>query len=225
MINMNDRTHTASFVSAAVGGVEAREMLLEALVAGPKSGLDLRRFLVKKLKSRVSNAKLYYNLQVLSEARLVKLHSKWRGKEVELDPMWLQPVREYFGVEVPVVCVGGLEERFRSPSLLESALKLADIKPIRYYFVARDELRRKVSGVPGNVKFIYVSEELMEGDLAGLNRVFQGIISDELDSHEVMVDLSDGGRLGVLVLYKLAEDYGLRRFYLPESKQKIVWIS
>jgi hypothetical protein len=221
---MNDRTHTASFVSAAIGGVEAREMLLEALVAGPKSGVDLRRFLTKKLRARVSNAKLYYNLQVLSEARLVKLHSKWRGKEVELDPMWLQPVREYFRVEVPVVCVGGLEERFRSPSLLESALKLADIKPIRYYFVARDELRRKVSGVPGNVKFIYVTEELLEGDLAGLNRVFQGIISDELDSHEVMVDLSDGGRLGVLVLYKLAEDYGLRRFYLPESKQKIVWI-
>jgi hypothetical protein len=225
MINMNYKTHSASFVSATIGGVEARETLLEALVTGPKSGLDLRRFLVKKLKAKISNAKLYYNLQVLSEARLVKLHSKWRGKEFELDPMWLQPVREYFGVEVPVVCVGGLEERFRGPSLLEAALKLADIKPIRYYFVARDELRRKVSGVPGNVKLIYVSEELLEGDLAGLNRVFQGIISDELDSHEVMVDLSDGGRLGVLILYKLAEDYGLRRFYLPESKQKIVWIS
>jgi hypothetical protein len=225
MINMNDRTHAATFVSAVVGGVEAREILLEALVGGPKSGLDLRRFLAKKLKSRISNAKLYYNLQVLSEARLLKLHSKWRGKEVELDPMWLQPVREYFGVKVPVVCVGGLQERFRNPSLLESALKLADIKVIRYYFVAQDELRRKVSGVPGNVKFVYVSGELMEADLAGLNKVFQGIISDELDSHEVIVDLSDGGRLGVLVLYKLAEDYGLRRFYLSESRQKIVWIS
>jgi hypothetical protein len=225
MINMNDSTHAASFVSAAIGGVEAREILLEALVGGPKSGLDLRRFLRKKLRTRISNAKLYYNLQVLSESGLLKLYSKWRGKEVNLDPMWLQPVREYFGVKVPVVCVGGLEERFRNPSLLEEALRLADIKAIRYYFVARDELRRKVSGVPGNVKFVYVSDDLMEADLPGLKKVFQGILSDELDSHEVIVDLSDGGRLGILVLYKLAEDYGLRRFYLSESKHKIVWIS
>lgn len=225
MINMNDRTHASSFVSAVVGGVEAREILLEALIGGSKSGLDLRRYLKKKLKSKISNARLYYNLQVLSEAHLLKLHSKWRGKEVELDPMWLQPVREYFSVKAPIVCVGGLQERFRIPSLLDSALKLVDIKPIRYYFVARDELRKKVSGVPGNVKFVYVSDELMEGDLAGLNRVFQGIISDELDSHEVIVDLSDGGRLGVLVLYKIAEDYGLRRFFLSELQQTIFWIS
>jgi hypothetical protein len=225
MINMNDSTHGASFVSAAIGGVEAREILLEALVSGPKSGLDLRRFLRKKLRTGISNAKLYYNLQVLSGSGLLKLHSKWRGKEVNLDPTWLQPVREYFGVKVPVVCVGGLEERFRNPSLLEGALRLADIRAIRYYFVARDELRRKVSGVPGNVKFVYVSDDLMEADLAGLKKVFQGILSDELDSHEVIVDLSDGGRLGILVLYRLAEDYGLRRFYLSESKQKIVWIS
>jgi hypothetical protein len=225
MINMNDRTHSANFVSDMIGGVEAREILLEALVDGPKAGLDLRRFLAKKFKSRISNAKLYYNIQVLSEAHLLKLHSKWRGKEVELDPMWLQPVREYFGVKAPAVCVGGLQERLRNPSLIESALRLVDIRPIRYYFVARDELRRKVSGVPGNVKFVYVSDELIESDLPGLNKVFQGIISDELDSHEVIVDLSDGGRLGVLVLYKLAEDYGLRRFYLSETRQKIVWIS
>jgi hypothetical protein len=163
-------------------------------------------------------------LQVLFEAHLIRLHSKWRGKEVELDPSWLQPVREYFGTRVPVVCVGGLEERLRSPTFVESALKVADIKPIRYYFVAREEFKRKVSGVPGNVKFVFVSEDMLELDLAGLKRVFEGIIRDELNSYEVIVDLSDGGRLGLLILYRLAEDYGLRRFYLPESQQKIIWL-
>jgi len=224
MINMNDRNQGTRFVSSIIGGVEAREALLEALVGGPKSGLNLRRSLSKKLKSKISNARLYYNLEVLSEAGLVRLRSKWRGKEIELDPRWLQPVREYFGVKTSVVCLGGLKERFRISSLVESALKLADIKPIRYYYVARDELRRKVSGVPGNVKFIFVSGALPEGDVAGLHRVFEGIIADELGSHQVIVDLSDGIRLGVLVLYKLAEEYGLSRFYLSEPEQKIIWL-
>nr|MDO8135798.1 hypothetical protein [Candidatus Njordarchaeum guaymaensis] len=221
---MNDRNQGTRFVSSIIGGVEAREALLEALVGGPKSGLNLRRSLSKKLKSKISNARLYYNLEVLSEAGLVRLRSKWRGKEIELDPRWLQPVREYFGVKTSVVCLGGLKERFRISSLVESALKLADIKPIRYYYVARDELRRKVSGVPGNVKFIFVSGALPEGDVAGLHRVFEGIIADELGSHQVIVDLSDGIRLGVLVLYKLAEEYGLSRFYLSEPEQKIIWL-
>jgi len=225
MINMNDRNHAEKFVSNVIGGVEAREALLESLVSGPKSGLSLRRSLAKKLKFRISNARLYYNLDVLSQAGLLKLRSKWRGKEVELDPRWIQPVREYFGVKSQVVCVGGLEERFRISSLVESALKLADIKPIRYYYVARDELRRKVSGVPGNVKFVFVSGVLSEGDMAGLRRVFEGIITDELRSHQVIVDLSDGIRLGVLVLYKLAEEYGLGRFYLSEPEQKIIWLT
>ena len=176
------------------------------------------------MKSRVSNAKLYYNLQVLSEAHIIKLQSKWRGKEVELDPMWVQPVREYFGTEVPVVSLGGLEERFRSPTFVEFALRASDLRPIRYYFVAGEKFRTRVSGVPGNVKFIFVSEDLLERDSAGIKRVFEGIINDELKSHEVIVDLSDGGRLGLLVLYKLAEDYGLRRFYLPDSQQKIIWL-
>ncbi|WXG45604.1 MAG: hypothetical protein WED05_02740 [Candidatus Atabeyarchaeum deiterrae] len=221
---MNNRNQAASYVSKVVGGVDAREWLLEGLVGGPKSGLNLRRFLAKKLRSKISNAKLYYNLQVLFDAGLIRLRSKWRGKEVELDPRWLQPVREYFNVKTPIVCVGGLEERFRSPSLVESALTLTDIKPIRYYLVARDELRGKVSGVPGNVKFVLVSSELLEGDLAGIKRVFEGVISDELGSHEVIVDLSDGVRLGMLVLYRLAEDYGLRRFYLSEPEHKIIWL-
>jgi hypothetical protein len=224
MINMNDRNHAADFVSAIIGGVQARELILEALIAGSKSGLDLRRFLAKKLKSRISNARLYYNLQVLVGAHLVKLHSKWRGKEVELDPKWLQPVRDYFGTKAPVVCVSGLEERLRSITFVESALKVAEIRPIRYYFVAREEFKKRVSGVPGNVKFIFVSEDLLEGDFPGLKRVFEGIITDELDSHEVIVDLSDGGRLGLLILYRLAEDYGLRRFYLPDSSQKVIWL-
>jgi hypothetical protein len=224
MINMNDRSHTAEFVSAVVAGVQARELLLEAVANGPKSGLDLRRSLTKRLRSRVSNAKLYYNLQVLSEAHIIKLQSKWRGKEVELDPMWVQPVREYFGTEVPVVCLGGLEERFRSPTFVEFALRASDMRPIRYYFVAGEKFRTRVSGVPGNVKFIFVSEDLLERDPAGIKRVFEGIIKDELKSHEVIMDLSDGGRLGLLVLYKLAEDYGLRRFYLPDSQQKIIWL-
>jgi hypothetical protein len=222
---MNDKNRPAEFVSNVIGGVGAREALLEALVSGPKSGLNLRRSLTKKLKSRISNARLYYNLGVLTEGGLLKLHSKWRGKEIELDPKWLQPVREYFGVKSPVVCVGGLEERFRISSLVESALKLAGIKPIRYYYVARDELRRKVSGVPGNVKFIFVSGGLPEGDQAGLRRVFEGIITDELGSHQVIIDLSDGIRLGVLVLYRLAEEYGLTRFYLSEPEQKIIWLT
>ena len=224
MINMNDRNHSAEFVSSVVAGVQARELLLEAIANGPKSGLDLRRSLTKRLKSRVSNAKLYYNLQVLSEAHIIKLQSKWRGKEVELDPMWVQPVREYFGTEVPVVSLGGLEERFRSPTFVEFALRASDLRPIRYYFVAGEKFRTRVSGVPGNVKFIFVSEDLLERDSAGIKRVFEGIINDELKSHEVIVDLSDGGRLGLLVLYKLAEDYGLRRFYLPDSQQKIIWL-
>jgi DNA-binding PadR family transcriptional regulator len=225
MINMNNGNKTAKFVSSVIAGVEAREALLDSLVSGPKSGLSLRRTLTKKLKSRVSNARLYYNLQVLSQAGLLKVRSRWRGKEVELDPKWLQPVREHFGVKPSIVCVGGLEERFRIPSLVESALRLADIKPVRYYYVARDELRRKVSGVPGNVKFIFVSGALAEGDMPGLRRVFEGIITDELDSHQVITDLSDGIRLGVLVLYKLAEEYGLNRFYLPEPEQKITWLT
>jgi hypothetical protein len=224
MINMNDRNHAAEFVSSIVGSVQARELLLEALSEGPKSGLDLRRFLTKRLKSRISNAKLYYNLQVLFEAHLVKLVSKWRGKEVELDPMWLQPVRGYFGTKVPVVSVGGLEERFRSPSFVEFALRADDLRPIRYYFVAGEKFRTRVSGVPGNVKFVFVSEDLLERDSAGIKRVFEGIITDELNSHEVIVDLSDGSRLSLLVLYKLAEDYGLKRFYLPDSQQKIIWL-
>ncbi|WXG43047.1 MAG: hypothetical protein WED04_03125 [Promethearchaeati archaeon SRVP18_Atabeyarchaeia-1] len=221
---MSYRNHGGGFVSTVIGGVKARELLLEALAGGSKTGLDLRSFLAERLRSRISNARLYYNLQVLLEARLVKIHGKWRGKEVELDPMWLQPVREYFGTKSPVVCVGGSEERFRSVSFVESALKADDLKPIRYYFVAREEFRKKVSGVPGNVKFVFVSEDMLERDSAGLKRVFEGVIIDELASHEVIVDLSEGGRLGLLILYKLAEDYGLRRFYLPESQQKIIWL-
>lgn len=63
------------FIKKIIGNGTTRKILLEQLLSGEKSGLELRQSLGKS-----SDSKLYFNLSVLETAKIISSRKEWRDK-------------------------------------------------------------------------------------------------------------------------------------------------
>ncbi|MFX0096965.1 MAG: hypothetical protein ACFE7E_04310 [Candidatus Hodarchaeota archaeon] len=214
-------------VEKAIGGVEARRILLEELLEGTKTGLQLRHALARKFNvemGSVSDARLYFNLQQLEEAGLIKRRREWKAKYAEILPEKIQAVRNFLGVKAPIIYIGGLTE---DPSVIRSIRAFLDrrgrIKPEKYIFLTDEEMRGRVAGITEDVELLYLPKRIVSNSFDGVYEAIKDVVDRLIGEHEIMFDVTDGTRFSVLAMYSLAVEYGLRCFYVLEEN-RIVWI-
>jgi len=220
-------------VEDIIGGVEARKIILKKLLDGPKSGVELRHALAVAFNrpvTEISDAMLYFNLQALENAGLIRRNrgrDNWKAKFAEIVPEKIQLVRKYFGISVPIVCIGGLDDPQHVRGMRRVLRSDNNLVPSKYIFVISSNFKRKIAGVPEDVVFEEFEEHILEEDFEEVYRKIRGIIEKEVATHEVILDLTCGSRVCILSLFKIAWEFGLRCFYvqrLGENEKRVIWI-
>lgn len=230
LLGVLDLSDPLMIVERAIGGVEARRIILKELLEGPKTGYELRDALAKELGVNVddiSDAKLYFNLQALENSGLINRYREWKSKYAEIVPTMVQAVRRYLNVRAPILCLCSLDSE---PLLVrEVGRRLREqtgIDPDSYVFIAESEMRTRVGGKPDNAEIIWIPEYAMH-DFKRIYEVAKSIVEREIGRKEVILDVTDGTRISAVALQQLAWEYGLRLFYLKGKKdeaRKVVWI-
>ena len=220
-------------VEDVIGGVEARRIILKKLLDGPKSGVELRHALATALNrsvTEISDAMLYFNLQALEGAGLIRRsrgRNNWKAKFAEIVPEKIQLVRKYFGITVPIVCMGGLDDPEHVRGVRRVFRNDTNLTPLKYIFVISNNFKRKIAGIPKDTVFEEFEENILEEDFEEVYRKIRSIVEREITNYEVVLDLTCGSRVCVLSLFKIAWEFGLRCFYVQrwgENERRVIWI-
>ncbi|MBS7287358.1 MAG: hypothetical protein KIH01_01045 [Candidatus Freyarchaeota archaeon] len=217
-------------VARAVGGVEARLIILKELLEGPKTGIELRYAIARKLgvsPKSISDAKLYFNLQALENSGLIMRYRDWKTKYAEINPKMLQAVRRYLNVTTSFLCLATLDSE---PLLMrEIVWRLREQEGIslsKCVFIAENKMRGKIGGRTEEAEMVWVNDDDLY-DYEKVYKIAEDLLKKLIYSYEPIIDVTDGTRVTVAALQQLAWEYGLRVFYLkgkPYEKRRIVWI-
>ncbi|TFF86082.1 MAG: hypothetical protein EU551_02590 [Promethearchaeota archaeon] len=215
-------------IEQVIKGVQARKVILQTLLEGePRKGSDLRLALADAFDRRidgVSDALIYFNLQYLENAGYIYSYREWKDKYAQLNPEWVQPLRNYFRVVAPVACVGFIGEDPRVHLQLRMKFKLAKgVKPEKFLFFTSTKMRGKISGFFDNVQVEFIKEENIY-DFKYLIKRMDKEIKKLITKYEVIVEVGHGTRFCSLALHQTALEYSLKSFYLTED-DRIFWIN
>lgn len=219
-----------TLVARAVGGVEARLIILRELLSGPKTGVELRYALARRLgvpPRAISDAKIYFNLQALENSGIIVRYRDWKNKYAEINPKMLQAVRKYLNIPAPVMCLAALDSEPLLTREIGWRLKEQEgISPSRYVFIAEDKMRGKIGGWTGEAEVLWVDDEALH-DYEKIYEIAEEALKKAISKYEPIIDVTDGTRVTVAAFQQLAWEYGLRVFYLkgkPYEKRRVVWI-
>ena len=216
-------------VEKIISGVDARKIILNCLLDGPKTGSEIRWALADSFDRRidgVSDTLLYFNLQHLENNEIITRTKEWKLKYSEILPDKIQSIRKFFHKIVPITIVGGIEEEPNVIRSLRNRLRIEKsiTPPEKYIFLGPEQLRRKVAGFFPDVKLIYVKPDTFFRNPKELYELVKTEILDpEIKKNEVIMDVTSGSRICSLALLNLAYEYGLRCIYLDEN-EKLIWI-
>jgi len=214
-------------VERAIGGVETRRIILEELLEGEKTGLQLRHALSRSFNvplEEVSDARLYHNLTQLEEAGIIRRRRDWKVKYAEILPEMIQGVREYLGVKAPVLYIGALDE---DPGAMRRVrqvlLDRSRVQPEKYIFLGTDELKRKVSGITDDVEIMTMPPKIIEHSFDGVYEAVRSIVESKIIDYEVVFDVTYGSRFTAIAFFGLAHEFNLRAFYILDDS-RLIWI-
>jgi len=230
VIVVSSLSDAVTVVARAVGGVEARLIILRELLEGPKTGIELRYALAKRLgvsPRSISDAKLYFNLQALENSGLIVRYRDWKTKYAEINPKMLQAVRRYLNASTSISCLAALDSE---PLLMrEIGWRLKEQEGIslsKYVFIAENKMKGKIGGRAEEAEVVWVDDEVLY-DYEKIYRIAEDALKKLIFKYEPIIDVTDGTRVTVAALQQLAWEYGLRVFYLkgkPYDKRRVIWI-
>ncbi len=215
------------FVKRVIGGVAARKTILRRLLEGPQTGLLLRAAIARKVSKavdEVSDAMLYFNLQHLENHGLIERFRDGKEKAARIVPQRVQSVRRYLEVDAPVVYVGGIGE---DPSVFTSVPKRlrreTSIRPKQYHYFVDEAARRRLSGLTPDKEIHDVPSEIFNDDLEQMYKLVLNLATKLIWENTILVDVSGGGKVCALALYRLAIEFDLPCLFSAELGS-IIWL-
>lgn len=218
---------SVGLVKRVVGGVAARKTILLRLLEGPQTGLLLRAAIarrVSKAVDEVSDAMLYFNLQHLENHGLIERFRDGKEKAARIVPHRVQSVRRFLGVEAPVVYMGGIGE---DPGVLTAVPKRlrreSSIRPKRFHYFVDEASRRRLSGLTPDREIHEVPSAIFNDDLEQMYKLVWNLATKLIWEHTILVDLSGGGKVCALALYRLAFEFDLPCLFVAELGS-LIWL-
>jgi len=214
-------------IENAIGGVEARRIILRELLEGAKTGLELRFALARSFgvtMEEISDARLYFNLQQLEEAGIIVRKRDWRSKYAEILPHKIQAVRSYLGIKAPAMYIGGISENTEFIRTIKWILsERSRVQPSKYIFLTKESIKRKISGITGEIELMSLPDRIITSSFDGVYEAVKEIVDKHIRENEIILDLTEGEKFCSLALYALAREYGLKCFYVMDN-ERIIWI-
>ncbi|NHI91975.1 MAG: hypothetical protein EAX96_05690 [Candidatus Lokiarchaeota archaeon] len=233
--------HELIFLEKIISGVDARRIILQTLLEGPKTGRELRWALADGFDRRidgVSDALLYFNLQYLENYNVISRKKEWKSKYARIRPEYVQLVRRYFHINPPICIVGALDNDSTHVRDVRMKLRVEQKNmplPKRYEFIVDKNLKNKFSPLFESVTFKFLDHEIFHNNVNFIYDFVKTEIiiykkgSDSssaktlIEECEPIIDVTCGSKSAILALQKIAHKYNLRCFYIDQEEQ-IVWI-
>lgn len=222
-----------------ISGVDARRIILQTLLEGPKTGRELRWALADGFDRRidgVSDALLYFNLQYLENYKVISRQKEWKSKFARIRPQFMQIVRRYFHINPPILIISALDNDSTHVRAVRSKFRIETKNiplPQRYFFIVDKHLKNRVSPLFEGVTFKYLEHEKFHYDVNFIYEFVKNEIIEQghesksskilIEEYEPIVDVTCGSKSVALGLQKIAHVFNLRCFYL-DHEEKIVWI-
>lgn len=207
-----------TYIERAVGGVEARKYILERLIRGEASGIELKDYLEGKI-GHISDTQVYYNIGRLVDAGIVRVKRRWREKVFEISPQWIQDVRMYLGLEVPLAYIGGFESEI--PFRLKGRLRSFLGKDVDWFILLVKESMRDRVRLYG-AESVYVDDSIWDGSVVGVAEPLRAIIEEKIKKYDLIVDVTHGTDVTKLALLQLAWEYNLK--CIRYEKGRFIWL-
>ncbi|MEM1658260.1 MAG: helix-turn-helix domain-containing protein [Candidatus Jordarchaeales archaeon] len=177
--------------------------------------LEMREASFRDLLVRIPVTTLDFHLRVLRREQIVEATE--RGYRVS--PEKVQYLRNKFNIKAEHILFTGVDSE-GDINVVEKAAGKAGIKPTKVLYVVnmnKAEKLRDVVEKRGGV-LVTVDSDNFEKAFELLER----IVEDEIYNVEPVIDLSTAPRSTTILLMKLGEKYGLRRFLMKD--ERIVWV-
>ncbi len=222
-----------------ISGVDARRIILQTLLEGPKTGRELRWALADGFDRRidgVSDALLYFNLQYLENYKVISRKKEWKSKFARITPEFMQIVRRYFHINPPILIISALDNDSTHVRAVRSKFRIETKNiplPQRYFFVVDKYLKNRVSPLFEGVSFKYIEHEKFHYDVNYIYEYVKNEIIEQgqesktskilIEEYEPIIDVTCGSKSVALALHKIAHVFNLRCFYI-DHEEKLVWI-
>ncbi len=208
-----------SYIEKAIGGVEARRYILERLLKGEASGVELKEWLEGKLGGHISDTQVYYNLGRLLEMGVVGVKRRWREKVYEIVPQWIQDVRMYFKVAAPLAYMGGYESEI--PFSLKGRLRSFLGRDIDWFIlIVKESVRDRVRLY--GAECVYVDDSIWDGSVVGVIGPLRHVVEEKIRKYDLVVDVTHGTDVSKLALLQLAWEYNLKA--IRYEKGRYIWL-
>jgi hypothetical protein len=214
-------------VKRVIGGVSARKTILLRLLEGPQTGLLLRAAIARKVSKavdEVSDAMLYFNLQHLENHGLIERFRDGKEKAARIIPHRVQSVRRFLEVEAPIVYMGGIGD---DPGVFTAVPKRlrreSSFRPKHYHYFVDEASKRRLSGLTPEKEIHEVPSAVFNDDLEQMYKLVLDLATKLIWENTILVDLSGGGKVCALALYRLAIEFDLPCLFVTELGS-ILWL-
>ncbi|MEM4445762.1 MAG: helix-turn-helix domain-containing protein [Candidatus Jordarchaeales archaeon] len=177
--------------------------------------LEMREASFRDLLVRIPVTTLDFHLRVLRREQIVEATE--RGYRVS--PEKVQYLRNKFNIKAEHILFTGVDSE-GDINVVEKAAGKAGIKPTKVLYVVNMNKAEKLRDVVEKRGGVLVTVD--SDNLEKAFELLERIVEDEIYNVEPVIDLSTAPRSTTILLMKLGEKYGLRRFLMKD--ERIVWV-
>ncbi len=202
-----------------------RELILRVLLDCDEgiSGVDLRPMVLHRAEAiletpmKITDTKLYYNLNVLQQLGLILETRNWRKKIIGLNPEIIAPLRRYFGIQKPWAYMGFLTADETAVTVGRLVRDKLEINPMKYFFMVKTI---PPAGLwrPEGTQWLLLPDGTDRLSFVELVEFIQNKISKYVRSTDIILDISGGRRLS-LAMFKVALTFGINAVYLSRDSE------
>ena len=200
-----------------------REVILRVLVECDEgvSGVQLRSLVKNRTEDltgkplRISDSKLYYNLNFMQQSGLIEEKRSWREKIIGINPELIAPIRRYFGLQKPWAFMGLLTADETAVTVSRLFREKIEINPQKYFFLVR---RIPPSGLwrPETTEWALLPDGINRMTFPELIDFAQQEVARRVRTTDLVIDVAGGTRLS-LAMYRVAFEYGVNAVYLSRD--------
>ncbi|MHA1713315.1 MAG: hypothetical protein ACTSW4_04670 [Candidatus Ranarchaeia archaeon] len=200
-----------------------REIILRVLIDCDEavSGVQLRSLLKNRTEDlmgkplRISDTKLYYNLNIMQQSGLIEEKRSWREKIIGLNPEVIAPLRRYFGLQRPWAFMGLLRADETAVTVSRLFREKLEINPLKYFFLVR---RIPPAGLwrPESTEWALLPNGINKMTFPELIQFARQEVARRVKTTDLILDVSGGTRLS-LAMFKVAFEYGVNAVYLSRD--------
>ncbi len=175
----------------------------------------------QKLVRYRASAALHQNSVLLERKGIIERRHEGRAVVVRVRPEWIQPLRDYFGLEAKRCYAGLLAEDNDVENIRKALSLLTEGKPDKVLLIASAEARIRLEGAFRDLspEWLVVDPE----DYTGCFKLMDNKIQELVQIYSIVCDLTGGSKVMSLALSEVARKYSLKRLLVSKNGQ-LIWL-